>query len=78
MSENAWIEHDGGECPVRHDTLVYVKLADGTTYSRPDPAGFWVPKPGQFDQFDYWRGDDPTTGDIGERIIAYRLSGPSA
>lgn len=29
MSENAWIEHRGGECPVAPDAMIVPKFADG-------------------------------------------------
>ena len=63
MSENAWIEHDGGACPVAEDAPVSVRFRDRTTSSAAR-AGFWS---------DWWYHRDADFD-----IIAYRLSGPSA
>ncbi|MGN7160814.1 hypothetical protein [Sphingomonas sp. SAFR-052] len=70
MSENAWIEHDGGQMPVAGDVLVEIQLQhrDGEVRNRPgrEPASW-------FESLNWWRG-----GTTFWRIIAYRLSGPSA
>lgn len=62
MRENAWIEHDGGECPVADDARVVVKLRR------------YGEQPECFADTVAWKHSPVSANDI----IAYRLSGPSA
>jgi hypothetical protein len=69
MSENAWIEWSGGECPVADDALIQVRFrvweegqGESLKKNPPQPAR----------RFRWYHNDS------GSDIIAYRLSGPSA
>jgi hypothetical protein len=72
MSEYAWIEWSGGECPVHLSMLVDVKLRDGTIMDGECAGDFVGPEP-RTSANTNWLHDGS-----GLDIIAYRLSGPSA
>jgi hypothetical protein len=65
MSENAWIEHDGGSCPVASGLHFERKHRNGDVLRMKAWHGNMRPVVWEH------RGDD-------RDIIAYRLSGPSA
>ena len=67
MSENAWIEWSGGECPVAGDTEVDVWLKDGRTWTNL-----------KAEMIRPWRWDHSVQHLLRGFIRAYRLSGPSA
>lgn len=61
-----WIDHDGKELPVEKETLVGVRMRDGSE----TPAGMSFPASGW-----KWRWEDETAPD-GNRsgdIVAYRI-----
>lgn len=60
----AWKDHDGGECPVSKDAMVFVRLRDGTESRQPDKAVWWEP----------WDWESDTSSDY--NIVAYRIALP--
>lgn len=59
MTDDGWIEWEGGKCPVAEDAIVDVKFGDGEV-DGPSTAGGWD-----------WVH---RTAGLGGDIIAYRLS----
>lgn len=64
---DGWIEWKGGECPVAHDTLVYVKVRRDPDHLFPEDKSFAA-------FFGKWRWSRRSSTD--EDIIAYRVARP--
>ena len=66
-SEDGWIAHDGGHCPLPWAEQVYIRFADGIESDRPYAAGWWT---------QYWRPGMERHGVKRNHIVAYRFADP--
>jgi hypothetical protein len=64
-SDDGWIDHDGGPCPVADEQLVLIRTRDGWEDTTFEPAGWWA------DGTDWWQHRG-----LEDDITAYRVVQP--